>query len=431
MAETEFLGLQKAWFSKLPAHLAADALKERNERRKAQDPYDCEFAEVEQVLLQRNDPLIDLALARYGLTQEVLGELYSKSLQGTGDDVQDLGVRVAILSNKLAPGRFFEACPAMTPQELARLLNAGTGDEIKALLTNPATRVYVGNLYCRKEPFDAVDDDRFHTLVRASVTNPRLHFNDSTSEGPDFHNLDIQKGIYQIVSTVPATSRWLWTIDFLLFNYLPASISGKQDVFDVIQRWRSVEIPGYNSNDDDAGHYTKLKPAEEFCCRLAAVFGSYFESGAFKCIGTKDSPDIVLRCAFYGNDAKMTPKDMQAAYEKDGAVFSFAALHNSHFYWNRACRVQLESMLRGYQFDLYEAFCKKRAEREKNFDATPASEDYVSDESVEPVDPWSRMRLTLTNIETLAASAQKDASTSKKLAIFILVGLVVLLSRIS
>lgn len=428
MGEIELNSLQVARFSKLPPQTAVEALKERNERRKAQDPYDCAFAEVEQALLARRDPLVDLGLAQHGLTREVLIDLYQRSLQGTDDAAQDLGIRVAILSNQLAPSRFFEDNPAMSAEELLRLATEGTDDEIKALLTNPMTRTYVGSLYRRKAPFDDLADDRFHALVRASVNNARLYFSDDTPDGPDLNHMDIHSGIYEMLATVPTTLHWLWTLDYLLFNYLPASTYGKKDVLAVIERWRSVERKKFNSEEDETGHYTDLKIAEEFCCRLAAVFGVYYENRQSKCIGTKDSPDIVLRCAYYGNDTKMTPAEMKVAFDKDGEVFTFAALHNSHFYWNKACRATLEQMLRGYQTDLYAAFCKKKAEREKNFDAKPVSDDFVFEEEETPKEqPWTKLNLTLANIEARVASAQKDASIAKSLGIWILVLVVAVL----
>ena len=341
MAEFELKSLQIARFSKLSPEAAVEALKERNERLKAQNPYGCDFAEVEQALLARSEPLIDLGLAQYGLTREVLSDLYQRSLRGTGDAAQDLGIRIAILSNQLAPGRFFEANIAMTPEELRRLAIEGREDEVKALLTNPMARTYVGDLYRRKAPFDALNDDRFHALVSASIGNPRLHFSDDTPDGPDMHQWDISYGIFQMLATVPTTIHWLWTLDYLLSNYLPTSTSGEGNVLDVIQRWRSVPLKKYNSEEDDTGSYTELKLAEEFCCKLAAVFGSYFEGGKSKCVGSKDSPDIVLRCAYYGSGYLIKPTEIQAAYDKDGGVFTFAALHNSHFYWDRACRATL------------------------------------------------------------------------------------------
>lgn len=429
MAEFEFKSLQIARFSKLSPEVAVGALKERNERLKAQSPYDCDFAEVEQALLARSEPLIDLGLAQYGLTREVLIDLYQRSLRGTDDAAQGLGIRVAILSNQLAPSRFFEDNVAMSDEELRRLANEGTDDEVKALLTNPKTRTYVASLYQRKAPFDALNDDRFHALVTASIGNPRLHFSDDTPEGPDMHQWDISHGIFQMLATVPTTIHWLWTLDYLLSNYLPTSTSGESNVLDVIQRWRSVPLKKYNSEEEDTGSYTELKLAEEFCCKLAAVFGRYFEGGEFKCVGTKDSPDIVLRCAYYGSDYKIKPAEMKAAYDKDGGVFTFAALHNSHFYWDRACRATLESMLMGHQTDLYSTFSKKRAEREKNFDANPVSENYVHEDEDEELiheDPWTKLNQRLSNFEARLASTQKDSSMAKTLG-FWLIGLVFVL----
>lgn len=431
MAEIEFQSLQVARFIKLPPQSAVEALKERNERRKVEDYYGCTFEKVELALLARRDPLVDLGLAQYGLTGEVLRDLYQRSLRGTGDGDQDLGIRVAVLANQLAPGRFFESNPVVNSTELARLANEGTDDEVKALLTNPMTRTYVGSLYRRKAPFDTLTDDRFRALVEFSSRNTRLYFSDDTPDGPDLTHMDIERGIYQMLATVPTSLPWLWTLDALLFNYLPTSMYGRKDILEVIQRWRSVERRSSNS-EDDVGLYTELTTAEEFCCKLAAVFGKYFEDSKFKCIGAIDSQDIVLRCAFYGNDTQMTPAGMQAAYDRDGRVFAFAALHNTHFYKNRACRAALESMLMGYQTNFYETFCRKMAEREKNFDAKPVSDEIVFEDREKDQElPWAQINQTLATIDASATAAKKAASEAKSLGIWILALVLVVLWNIN
>ena len=114
MDDLELKGILVARLSKLPPEAAADALRERNQKRKAEAPYDCECHEMEKALLARREPLIDIGLAQYGLTDEVLRELYQRSLNGTGDAALDMGIRVAILANRLAPSRFFEINPAMS-----------------------------------------------------------------------------------------------------------------------------------------------------------------------------------------------------------------------------------------------------------------------------------------------------------------------------
>lgn len=422
MESGELQSITVARFSKLPSANAIKALQERNQRRKREDPYDAECAEAEKALLARRDPLIDLSLGQYGLNKEVLTELYQRSLRGTGDEVLDMGIRVAILANQLAPARFWEENPALSNNDVRRLAVEGTTDEVQALLTNPMTRKYIGELYRQRPPFDALDDDRFRTLVGISARNPRLAFDDSTRDGPDFHRINISTGIYEMLSTVPLTTEWLWTLDRVLSNYMPEPTYGQKTITQVIDRWRPLEIKEYNSDQLSPGFYTDLTMTEEFCCRVAAMFGRYLEGNRWKVAGAPDSHDVVLRCMYYGNH-DMKPADMEAAHEKDGPTFTFAAIHNSHFYWNRACRIALESMLRGDQMNLYSRYCAKMGETEKGFNPKPVSDDFVAEAEAQ-LDPLSQIRESIGLLQGRITAIQKDASTVKTLGIWCLLLLV-------
>jgi hypothetical protein len=421
MQDFEYVGILTARLSQLPPEAAAEALRERNQKRREElgDSAFYEYLEVEEALLARREPLIDLGLAQYGVNTNVLRELYQRSLVGTGDAALDMGIRIAALANRLAPQRFFETNPVVDDEELQRLAAEGTEEEMKALLANPMTREYVAKLFGREPPFDAIDDERFHTLMRASILNPRLAFDESTMHGPDLKHMYISNGIYNLLSTVPVTVRWLWTLDDLLFNYMPASTHSDKNVLQVIDRWRAFVI-------NETGRYTELNMADEFCCRVAAMFGTWLGDDGFKRLGTPGSEDVILRCAHYGNH-DMNPKEMKAANQKDGAVFTFAFLHNSHLYWNRTCRAALEPMLGGYQADLYATFCKKMAALKKGFDPKPVSDDFEIEEEKTQADPASQIRESIGLLEGRIAAIQKDASTAKTLGVWCLLFLAAVL----
>ena len=430
MKEFEYVSILTARLSRLPPEAAVETLRARNQKSQSEDPYLGKCPEAENALLARKEPLIDLGLAQYGRDDDVLKELYRRSLIGTEDAVLDMGVRLAALSNRLAPSRFFETNPVVDDDELRRLAAEGTEEEIHALLTNPMTRTYVARLFRRKPPFELLDDARFCALVNAAIRNPRLTYDDSTEHGPDSRNYDISMGIYELLSTVPVTKHWFWTFQELLSNYLPASTYGEKDVLQVIDRWRQLVFSKFNSEEFEEGFYTELKMTEEFCCQIAAMFGKYFEVGGYKIVGDVDSQDVVMRCAYYGNQA-MKPKEMETARQKDGAVFTFAALHNSHFYWNRPCRAKLESMLTGHQIDMYSSICKKRAAIDKIFDASPVSDDLEVDDDVPQIDPLFQIRETIGQLQSRLAAIQKDASTGKAFGGWCLIILLVVLWKLS
>ncbi len=424
MKEFESTDIVTARLSKLPPESAAEALCEYNQKQKDNIWFDRQ-SPVETVLLARREPLIDLALAQYGVNDEVLKELYQRSLSGTGDADFDKGIRVAVLANRLSPSRFWEVNPAINLDDVARIAVEGSDEEIKALLTNPMTRDYVEKLYRREPPFSSISDDRLNALVRASIHNPRLTFDDHTDEDPDLIHLGIARGISEMLATAPVTLSWLWAMDELLFNFMTEHLYREKDVLQIIDRWRTVDLKALNSQEMRSGHYTELTMSEEFCCRVAAMLGALYENGTEQIIGKPDSQDVVLRSAYYGN-SPMKPDEMRAAYEKDGSSFTYAALHNHHFYWNRACRVALESMLRGYQIDLYTEVCRRLAEENKRFDPKPIGDDFEIEE-IPPDDPIAGVLTSIKQLEERLSLIQKDASTAKGVGFGILIILIVAL----
>ncbi len=99
-------------------------------------------------------------------------------------------------------------------------------------------------------------------------------------------------------------------------------------------------------NVESKGYYTPLSEAQEFCCLVAALYGKKFEDKKFKILGSLDDEAITSRCAYYGN-ADLAVEEIEAAYAKDGATFTFAALYNENLYWGTKKRVALEDVLKG------------------------------------------------------------------------------------
>ena len=74
--------------------LVCDELKAYNEQYHGEEliGHGGGFEELELALQARNHPLIDLALARYGVIDAVVGALYTKALAGTGDALSFRGL---------------------------------------------------------------------------------------------------------------------------------------------------------------------------------------------------------------------------------------------------------------------------------------------------------------------------------------------------
>src|SRR6266568_7478030 len=112
--------------------------------------YDCD-ENLENSLLGRNDPLIDLGLARYAREPSVVASLYQKSRARPSDRLNErylAGLGVACLSNEVEP-RGFSHFPEniIGEEETARLIAESGGPELAALLSNRNFASKIETLY--------------------------------------------------------------------------------------------------------------------------------------------------------------------------------------------------------------------------------------------------------------------------------------------
>jgi hypothetical protein len=110
---------------------------------------DVNFAQenAEAVLLERNDPLINLGLACFGTNREVFEALYRRGkdlASDVADERDKKALRIGCLSNhtiwtgsRKRPGKRFPTT-FIGLAELQRIFSEGERDEVEALICNPA-----------------------------------------------------------------------------------------------------------------------------------------------------------------------------------------------------------------------------------------------------------------------------------------------------
>jgi hypothetical protein len=140
------------------------------------------------------------------------------------------------------------------------------------------------------------------------------------------------------------------------------------------------------------------------------------------CVGSLDSPGVVLRCASYGN-AKMTVEQMQMGYERDDAVFRFTALLNDSLFYDPRTRAKLEQYVQVGPDSYYHRRCLQIKDRSHHFDVTPVGEDAIlEDEQAQPAESRSIQRL-----EKEVAGLAKQLRTLSTMVQWGLVALIILL----
>ena len=121
-----------------PASSVYDELKRYGAEVQA-SPYTAQSDELEQALAGRNDLLIDLGLASYGGSRELVGELYRKGKAPASDEVDakyKQGLRLAVLANETIDAKgFLSRFPenVIGEAELARVLKEADWIEAETL----------------------------------------------------------------------------------------------------------------------------------------------------------------------------------------------------------------------------------------------------------------------------------------------------------
>jgi hypothetical protein len=338
--------------------------------------------DMEVALAARNDRLIDLGLACYGASCEIVGTMYRKALIETDDPTDALyrkGLRVGVLGNQtVAKAGFLRRFPTDTigEEEVVRLLMEGGEPELNSLISNPAIdEDILLALYRGDGVASNLDEDRRRDLVAMSSRNDRLRECQDNMHGPDMRHYDLHKAIFAMVETVPTSKEWLWSVDMLLESLDPRDVRYPDSIDVVLERWK-LDEKGQPEEPTDKDQYTDtgLTPREELRCLIAGLYGKSYAKRETVIHGTATDADPARRCAYYAN-ASLKVSDIEAGYERDKDIFTFAALLNENVLTNKDLRKKFEEdCLRGDHMHRYNKRCLQIQKKWKWFDTRPVAE---------------------------------------------------------
>ncbi len=393
-------------------------------------PYAAPSDELESKLAGRNDPLIDLALASYGSSEDEIGRLYKNAKQppiDATDASYKQGVRLAVLANEtVASKSILNQFPenVIGEAELAYVLKDADWSEAQTLIENPTISADVLKaLYRGDKIAEGIDEKRRMQLVAISGRNERVHTCKDDEYGPDFTSRDIHKAIFEMLETVPTSSNWLSNLRYLLEQVDPDQVQTPDSLDAVLGRW-SVDEKGEPDEPSDREPYTDtgLPERTDFRCLIAALYGRSWSSDGFVIHGSPDDEDVARRCAYYGN-AQLDVKAIKEGYERDGATFAFAAMLNDSVLLNRRSRKLFEDeCMTGRHLHRYRRRCDQLHKRWPSFDPRPTAE-WMIEEA--PKTEGLDVRLQ----EQVSSLADRLSAVEKKVALlpWLLVGLALLI----
>jgi hypothetical protein len=292
-----------------PAELVVRYLEDRG-ARVAKKPFsDTADEQFEQALLDRHDPLIDLALARWCCHIATGRALLAAN---PGDTTQALAIRLSLLSNVTAGASFMSNGPtAFFGESPMAWFPSASDEELTAFFSNPSLSNEFFEAFFNAGPsWVCLSEAQRLTALRALTNNPRMStpYDQSFADGyAEYSHNKVFEAAWKMAETVPNTRSWAFSLAWLFEVLLPIG-HGIEDPMALAARW--------TPDDDEGVKHGSLSPFQHVRKGLVRLALAKNAKRVDEFIG---SDDPALRAAVYAS-RRLNAGQIAAAVERDGAM---------------------------------------------------------------------------------------------------------------
>lgn len=323
--------IQEAELLASPPAVVAEFLKKRAAQSKDERRDDEVDEEFEAALHSRNDPLINLALARYGQFNAAVLPLFEGG-EPSG------AIRLAVLANPVLGDEFFSRFPIAlfgSPEQTAVWLATAPDAETAALFENPKLDdSFLRDLLEGSKPWDSIPEERLAVFVASLVRNERMRtpYDDSFMDGySEYSHGSVFNAAWKLAERMPVNERWSTVLGWL-YDRMQTDAFSIDKPLEVAARWHpepgNVELIEKEAEDLERGWLPSYQRVRKGLARLALHKDSKLMAGLLA------SDDPAFRSAAYA-DGNLSSEQISAAYEKDGELVFNQAMHN-HKIWRTA-----------------------------------------------------------------------------------------------
>jgi hypothetical protein len=289
---------------------------------------------IEQALLGREDPLIDLGLAQYAIFPKTIAALFSR--QGPAQKA----LRLAVLSNEPTGRGYHWGVPhalySRAKDEAAKFLATLDAEEIWALFRNSEIDdSFLLDFLEMKETWQVLDEARRLLAIRSLGSNPRMN---TRYSGPmdgyaEYSHNRVFDAAWNLAVSVPTTMMWAGFLGGLYSRTNPKSFAIKNP-FEVAARWtpdpsdeKTLQSEQKGVERGYLGVYARVRQA------LAglAVRSAYSDKDRESLLTHSDP---AVRAAAY-RDAELTLEQMKAADARD-PMLAFNTMLDNKGLWRRS-----------------------------------------------------------------------------------------------
>ena len=300
---------------------------------------------IEQKLLDRNDALINLAIAKYGCDLGAVRKIFGNSIENKNQALilsclsnTAMG-RCLYLNNFDMPIGLFES-----EADLEKWFSNINGEEIYTLFKNETIQIDFQRDYLSGDKYwNLIDDDRHLISIEALTNNKGIRGESLLGKGI-FD--DVATAAWHLADRVPVTETWAKRLSHLyqqinypsLYSYIDFKGSEKRNVRQkkidvalrkVIDRWK-VEEEVTDSKKRSLSSY------------------EYMRYQLYKLVtlnkGNPDDNDIACRVRMYQENQDQNTDWMKYAYEKDGLIAIDYMLDNNWIWLFNTHRNFLEDL---------------------------------------------------------------------------------------
>ncbi len=298
--------------------------------------------EIQTVLIERDEPLINLGLALYaeGLSEETSLSLFRND---------DKTIKKAALSSNMSIK--YVVSWVESPEVLGEILNSFDEELLESLLSNKSIPDdLLVFLYKREKHFNSLTDEQWLTAIAFTVSNPRIStpLDELPWDVYIWHSYtEVFRAGWKLFETMPVNKDSAAVLSDLGENLVPDK-SHDMDVFATAKRWE-VETEG--EMDGLLNSYVKCRYvlAKLIGCGAWAVKERFGEGIGTEFESLKDNDDLALRLSYYSRFRARKPEEVRKMFEKDNDKFLDVAIYNTNLYRNEDIREELRKCCWDYE----------------------------------------------------------------------------------
>lgn len=295
--------------------------------------------ELEQALLGRHDPLIEIALARFSNCERTNRTLFSRVQTANTSNAHGRALRLAILSGESTQSAFRIYGVPLSLFERSgdgiwKWLAQADDGEIVALFTNrKIDQLFLCDFLEGKEPWQVLDDERRISAVWSLANNKRMtqEYSGDIDGYAEYSYESVFHAAWKLTETLPTTYNWANALGSLL-RTVPRLPSHMDSPLAVAERWRPAQ--------SDEIETAKSSQIEGYGLVRRALAQLALSKDFDLCGELLTSDDSAFRDAVYAA-FPMTPDQVLAAYEIDKNLAVHSCLWNDHLWRSRDLRKAL------------------------------------------------------------------------------------------